>query len=244
MPHVPPALLARLKSDEAGALQMFLEDVQRELGSLYRDEVADHHEARGDDAVIFGMKLWHHLWFRLENRYFDNPLIKVVSTNRSWQVQIGPLRIGIYKLGELITDDILGRFPDNSPTKRAYAERNDIQLSMFEDNDFEEALPKSERSWRLNNLTISHFGNPRDGFAKWYFGAQTGAGASQRWDWIERQDMPNDEYGDGAKIIEIRAKSPKSPTSDSIVPFSERPIDDVPVTPRTTPLNVPTDPNE
>jgi hypothetical protein len=224
---LPPSLLQRLSSDDRAALERFVAGTSAELVRLYRDEVRDHREARGDDAQLFGLKLWKHLWFRLSDLFFDDPVVAIVSQDGSWCALIGPIRVGVYKLGELEGDDISCRFPDNSPTKRSYGSRNAGQWLLFEMAD--EESPATDPIWEYNQLTIGHFGNPRDGFQKCYVGAYVGVEADEHWAWTRRQPVGDDGELGGDLIVMPR--TPYGSDGAAVRPFDEQPVEDIEVEP-------------
>ncbi len=210
------ALAARLEPIHREALTRFLVVADETLAAVYTANVADHHETRGDDAQLFGLKVWKHEWYALEQALIDDPVITLVALNGSYEVQIGPLRIGVYGIGDFAHEDVHQCFPDTSPTKRAFGEAN--QLRLF---DLATVEPPIERSaYILNSLTLGHFGNPREGLVKWYLGAWTlDELGNKRWAWIERQDEP----GQGVHPL---------PTRPPVVPFNERPSQALKVRPR------------
>lgn len=156
--------------------------------------------------------------FRITARLENDEVVAVVHTNGSYSVRIAEVSIGVYKLGDHVDDDIHGSFPDPSPTKRAYAERNRAQLALF-DAEPDSPLPEEAR-YALTELIVAHFGNPRDGFAKWYAGAPTtDERGIRRWAWISRQDVP------GEAVV-------SEPERPPMVPFDAREVEDVSVRPR------------
>ncbi len=218
MVNLPEQLLDRLSESDALALKRAVQIVGEELHANYRANVADHREARGDNAQLFGMKIWVHGRFRLEGRFEDDPEVRIVDVNGSYCLRIGPLSVGVYKVGDLLDDDVHHRFPDTSTTKRSYGERNRDQLTLFEASGL--APPVDEAAYALNDLTIAHFGNPREGLVKWYAGAFVADELGRlRWAWLARQ---------GLEGLGANQESPSPP----IVPFSEREVEDFQIAPR------------
>lgn len=132
----------------------------------------------------------------------------------------GPFRIGAYKLGRAIDDNIFDSIPEGSERKRSYGEDNieQLQLSLLPRGPLPE-LDAQDR-YSLNNLVFGHFGNPTDGLAKWYVGAFLRLqGGESGWAWVERQEPP----GEGELAV------PERPV---IPPFSERATEDLVVRPR------------
>jgi len=218
MPVLPPELLERLSDEYSAALQRAVKVVGEELAANYRVNADDHKESRGDTARLFGMKIYEHQRFRLEGRFDDDTVICLDESNGSYSLLVGPLRIGVYKVGNLASEDIQYRFPEGSPTKLGYGERNQDQLTLF-DAPAEGPLP-AEAAYALNDLTIAHFGNPRERLVKWYIGAFVADQQNRlRWAWVRRQDV------DGLRVRPTRPR-------ESIVPYSERKPEDLTVAPR------------
>jgi hypothetical protein len=219
-------LLAALDQDERDALIRALEVLEKELPNLYAAEVADHREARGDDGQLFGMKIWTHGWFRYEGLFGDDPIIRVLRNQGSWELSIGRVRVGIYRQGSSVDHSVYNGIPcADSDAKRSYGERNEAQLELFED------LPVEAReSCALLDLTVVHFGNARDGLVKWYVGAQAPPGA---WAWVTR--LPLAEADSDAGMVDQPPVVPLRPTG-GVVPFDQRPVEDIDVRPRIQPL--------
>jgi len=189
MAILPSDLLQRLTKDEAAALIRAIDAIGEELAIVYATNVADHREARGDNSQLFGLKVWVHGRHRATLRFEEDDVVRVVDANGSYSILVPPLSIGVYKLGDSVHDDVRACFPDKSPTKRAYGERNRAQLTLF-DPEMTSPLPR-EATYGLNELIVGHHGNPRDGLVKWYVGAYVIDSAGHpEWAWIERQDMP------------------------------------------------------
>jgi len=207
--------------------------IGQELADLYRDEVADHREARGDNGQLFGMKLWVHGWFRYEELFADDADVRVVAENGSWALHIGRLRVGIYRQGGHVNDDVHHDIPHaDSEMKRSYGISNAAQLALFE-GDLGRPTLDDESIAALRQLTITHFGNSRDGLVKWYLGAQSQPG---RWGWVIRQpDAEARRDDDGGVVTPIRPVKPRTP-GGAIVPFDQRAIQDVDVTPHVQPM--------
>lgn len=202
----------------ATALRRALVGIGEELAAVYAADVDDHSEARGDNAQLFGLKVWVHGRYRNVLRFEDDPDVLVVDNNGSYAIRVKQFSVGVYKLGDTINDDIHACFPDASPTKRAFAERNRLQLSLF-DATPASPLPAAVR-YACNELIVGHFGNPRDGMAKWYIGASLvdELGRSS-WAWVERQDL---------KGIAARPTRTREP----IIPFSAREAEPLDLRPR------------
>jgi hypothetical protein len=218
MPSIPSPLASRLDAVQYAALERLLAATDGALRDVYRANVADYRETRGDDAQLFGLKVWKHLWYALRQTLADDQDIVFVATNGSYEIQIRPLRIGAYGLGHFADEDVHQRFPDSSPFKRAFGEANQLRLFAVETVE----PPTDESGYALNSLTLGHFGNARDGLVKWYLGAWTVTDlATKRWAWIERQDGAEEDveplptrppvvpFGDQPReVLEVRARKP------------------------------------
>jgi hypothetical protein len=189
MAELPLQLLARLGQQPAAALLSAVDAIGEELAAVYAVNVADHRESRGDNAQLFGLKVWVHGDFRITGRLEDHADATVVHSNGSYRIEVGPVSVGVYKLGDTADEDIHECFPDTSPTKRSYAERNGAQLKLF-DQEPASPLPPEVR-YGLDDLIVGHFGNSRDGMVKWFVGAPTtDEQGVRRWAWISRQPEP------------------------------------------------------
>ena len=86
---------------------------------------------------------------------------------------------------------------NGSATKKAYAKRNQAQLQLFPFEAVEG--PEPEQAFELNDLWVSHFGNPREQLVKLYVGAPSLDDADRKqWAWQRRIDAPSGG-GDGAR---------------------------------------------
>jgi hypothetical protein len=217
-------LLERLSAAESAALHRLVAVIEETLRSVYREAMLDHQESRGDDAQLFGFKVYKHARYALMQAVADDPDIHFVEHNGAYYLAIGPLRIRVDLLGHFAHEDVLATFPDASPTKQAVG-RSNAQQMRFEMPETE-PVP-DEAAFALNALTFGHFaltfghfGNAREGLVKCYVGAWTELQAGRKaWAWIERQDDSGEDV------------APLSPTSP-IVPFHERLADAVSVRPR------------
>ncbi|MDQ2760185.1 MAG: hypothetical protein M3Y17_07050 [Actinomycetota bacterium] len=85
MAELPSQLLARLDADDAAACLRTIDAVGEELAAVYAANVNDHREARGDNAVLFGMKVWVHGDFRITGRLEDDKRAKGRAQQRLLQ---------------------------------------------------------------------------------------------------------------------------------------------------------------
>jgi hypothetical protein len=216
--RISEALRARLSRAEVAALERLLAGLDELLPRIYREALIDYQESRGDDAALYGLRVYKHLRFALTTFADRDPDIMFLEPNGSYVLAVGPLRLRVDSLGHFVNEDVLGCFPDNSPTKQAVGRRNLLQLRF----EMPEADPVPDQAaFNLNALTAGHFGNPSEGLVKWYLGAWTETETGGRtWVWIERQD---EDRGEQAAPL-----APRVP----IVPFNERAADIVSVQPR------------
>jgi hypothetical protein len=218
MPNLPSGLASRLNPDERKALERFMRLALVALERVYAFNVEDYRESRGDDAALFGLKVWKHLWYALEQDLLEDAQVQLVEMKGTYEVRIGPLRIGVYGLGHSGSDDVLQRFPDTSPSKRNFGEENQLRLFRLEQVE----APPDESSFALDSLTLGHFGNARDGFIKCYLGAWVvEASGLHHWAWIERIGEP----GEGLEPLPVRPP---------VTPFSDQPREALEVRPRTS----------
>jgi hypothetical protein len=216
---IPPQLSTRLATAEQSQLVKLLDEVAQFMPRVYQAAVLDHQESRGDDSALFGLRVYKHLRHEAIGVAIADPRIGVVEPNGSYELLIGPLHLRIDVLGHSVHDDVLGCFPDNSPTKMAVGESNLNQMRL----DFPEVdVAPTVADYDLNCLTIGHFGNPREGLVKWYLGAwrNTPTGG-RRWAWINRQDA-----------VAQAASSDPYPARETVLPFRQRTPDVVEVRPR------------
>jgi hypothetical protein len=217
MSSIPTSLLKRLTPVEADALRRLCDAVATILDRVYREALLDHQESRGDDAQLYGFRIYKHVRFSVMQVVADDQAIQFVEENGAYFLRIGPLRVRVDSLGHFAHEDVRSAFPDASPTKQSIGRSNFLQL-RFELPELDPAPAGS--AYSLNALTIGHFGNPREGLVKWYLGAWTELdGGGRTWAWIERQD----DAGDEAEPLPVRSP---------LVPFDERKADDVAVRPR------------
>jgi hypothetical protein len=215
---IPFELTARLDADEQSHLVALLASVEESLPRVYRNAVLDYQESRGDDSALFGLRVYKHLRHEGSGFVAGRRGIQFAEPNGSYEIVIGPLHIRIDGLGHSRHDDVLLCFPDSSPTKAAVGESNYQQLQL----DFAQVgRTPTAADFSLNHLTVGHFGNPREGLAKWYFGAwRTTEAGGREWVWIRRQDAVAD------------ALTPSLAPREPVVPFSRRTADVVSLRPR------------
>lgn len=216
----PVQLEQRLSREELAALYWAASMVVDAAGQAYGDAVADHHEAKGDEAQLFGNSVKTRHRFQVERRIEGQPL--VVVEDLGWNIhrlRVGPLRIKSYKLGEFIDDDIHRRFPG---PKGGYTAGSDgihrEQMGLFSLSP--KSLIDPSEATLGNDLIFGHFGNPREGLVKHYLGALGVDDQDRRyWAWVERQDQQS-----GA--------SERESQRPSFAPFDQRPAAGLLVNPK------------
>jgi hypothetical protein len=218
---LPQRLEERLGAEGFAELSDVVDAIGEELALVYEQTVEDQREARGDNSQVFGLRIWTRGEFRIEGRFEGSTQAKVLKYKGSYKVVAGTISIGIYKVGHSVDDDVHASFPDESPTKREYADANRRQLTIF-DCEVDSPLPPAVR-YALDELVVAHFGNPRDGLVKWYVGAMITDDQEQHsWAWVEKQDLPGE------------SKQP-APLRPSLAPFDSRQTPPLRVTPRQRP---------
>jgi len=206
---IPDRLRARLGDDRADRLAELLLTVERTLQHVYEIDATGHDPDIGDNATLFGQKIWHHSWFALEHELESWEDVKVTCEENSFRLRIWELTIAVYKVGDTEADSLHDVNFNGSATKKSYAKRNQAQLQLF---PFE-AVERSERdhAFELNDLWVAHFGNPREQLVKLYVGAPSLDETDRKeWAWSRRIDKP-DHGGDGSR-------QPVAPA-----PFGDRP---------------------
>lgn len=218
-PKLPPKLIGRLDTADASALDRLIRESGPLLRGVYERNVADHVEARGDDAQLFGLKNYKHARHGFAERFADDDLIHFdTRPDGSYEILVGPFRIRVDSLGDFAHEDVLTRFPDHSPAKRSFAAANQLRLFSVD----EDRVAPSEGAELLNCLTIGHLGNPREGLVKWYVGAWTHDRQGRPyWAWIERQDLDDGN-------VPVEPLTPREP----LTPYYERPRAALNVEPR------------
>jgi hypothetical protein len=210
MVELPPQLIKNLSFPEAQLLRRVLGVVGEELDAVYRAAVR-HHRPR-DNATIFGQRTWVHSWAALEDRRDELGEAEVIEHKNSSYLRVGRLKVGIHKLGHGADDDIHSCFPEGSDTKRSYGQNNSLQLALFDSTP--DSPLAEDAAFALRELTIGHFGNPKEGLVKWYVGAYIYDDAGRpRWAWITRQKAP-------------------AATPPPVTPYSEKQPEPVEVPPR------------
>lgn len=205
---IPAPLRARLGDARAARLEELLLLTERVLRRVYKMDAKDHDPDIGDNANLFGQKIWHHGWFALERELKDWDEVTVTREDNSFRIRMWMLTIAVYKVGNLESESIFDVDFNGSTTKKGYAERNSQQLRLFSPDAFTE--PEDEYAFKLNDIWIAHFGNPRDQLVKLYVGAPARDEAiNNKWAWQRRIDSP--EGGE-------RTRQPVEPQ-----PFDERP---------------------
>src|SRR5262245_45167168 len=99
MPTLPSPLLTRLSPSDRAALDGLLCILDHTLRDVYREAVLDHQESRGDDAQLFGFKVYKHARFALTHATEADDDVHVLEHNGAYCLAIGPLRVRVDSLG-------------------------------------------------------------------------------------------------------------------------------------------------
>jgi hypothetical protein len=191
---IPDRLRARLGDVRADRLIELLLTIERVLGRVYEMDATAHDPDIGDNANLFGQKIWHHGWFALEQELEGWEDVNVTSEENSFRIRIWELTIAVYKVGDSDGDSIYDVNFNGSATKKAYAKRNQAQLQLFPFEAVEG--PEHEHAFEVNDLWVAHFGNPRDQLVKLYVGAPSLDDSDHKeWAWYRRIDRPGDRGG-------------------------------------------------
>jgi hypothetical protein len=186
---IPDRLRARLGDERADRLEELLLTAERVLRDVYKMDAKDHDPDIGDNANLFGLKIWHHGWFALEHELEGWPDVRITHEDNSFRIRIWDLTIAVYKVGNSGADSIYDVNFDGSATKKAYAERNKAQLQLFPIEAIR--TPEVDEAFALNDLWVAHFGNPREQLVKLYVGAPSLDESDHRqWAWCRRIDAP------------------------------------------------------
>jgi hypothetical protein len=205
---LPEPLRQRL-GEFADLLTAVVGRIEGALEQVYEMDARDYDPSVGDNAQLFGLKIWHHGWFAIEEALYGLDGVFISHEDNSHRIHIGPLTIAVYKGGDDELDSIYDVNFNGSATKRQYVERNQLQLFSFDDV----VVPVEERAYDLNTLWVVHFGNPRDMLVKLYLGAPSGAAEEQEgWAWHRRVDTPGAGGGGGGeRVPEVPPSFDKQP---------------------------------
>lgn len=104
-PKPPTVLTGRLDPADASALDRLVRQSGPLLHRVYQRNVADHVEARGDDAQLFGLKNYKHARYGLAERFADDDRIHFdTRPDGSYEILVGPFRIRVDSLGDFAHD--------------------------------------------------------------------------------------------------------------------------------------------
>jgi hypothetical protein len=191
---IPDPLRRRLGDERADRLAELLRLIERVLHDVYRMDSRAFDPSIGDNAQLYGLGIWHHGWYALEQTFEDWPEVTVTHEDNSYRIRIWELTLAVYKGGDVAEESIYEVNLNGSTTKKSYAKRNQAQLQLFSPDDL--AAPEEERSVDLNGLWVVHFGNPRDQLVKLYVGAPTYDDLDHKqWAWYRRIDTAGDGGG-------------------------------------------------
>src|SRR4051812_24273323 len=94
---LPAALRARLGDERANRLCELLRVIRDELARVYAMDARDHDPDVGDNANLFGQKIWHHVWFAPEHALEDWPEVRITCDDHSYRIRIWQLTVAVYK---------------------------------------------------------------------------------------------------------------------------------------------------
>jgi len=184
---IPKPLRDHLGDETADLLGDVVRIVERALDQVYEMDARAYDPSVGDNAQLFGLGIWHHSWFAIEEALETVEGVVVSHEDNSHRIQLGDLTIRVHKGGDDEVDSIYDVDLDGSATKRESVDRNQTQLFSFDDI----VVAVDERAYELKTLWIPHFGNPRDGLVKLYLGAPSrDAEDHNEWAWHRRIDEP------------------------------------------------------
>src|SRR3954453_15139360 len=104
--RIPAPLRVRLTSSDLEALERLLTAVADLLPRIYREALLDYQESRGDDAALYGLRVYKHLRFALALLADRDAEIVFSEPNGSYVIAIGPLRVRVDSLGHLAHQDV------------------------------------------------------------------------------------------------------------------------------------------
>jgi hypothetical protein len=184
---IPQALRDHLGDETVDLLGDVVRIVERALDQVYEMDSRAYDPSVGDNAQLFGLGIWHHGWFAIEEALEAVEGVAISHEDNSHRVHLGELTVFVYKGGDDEVDSIYDVNLNGSATKREYVDRNQTQLFSLDDI----VVAVDERAYELKTLWIAHFGNPRDGLVKIYLGAPSrDAEDRNEWAWHRRVGEP------------------------------------------------------
>jgi hypothetical protein len=198
---IPQRLRERLGDTRAERLAELVQLIEGVLRRVYEMDAMDHDPGVGDNATLFGQKIWHHTWYALTHELEEWDDVRVTCERNSFRIHIWNLTIAVYKVGSTALDSIYDVNFDGSATKKADAKRNQEQMQLFSFEDVERSEP--DHVFRLNDLWVAHFGSPREQLVKLYLGAPSLSLFDQKeWAWYRRVDTPGDAGGGARQPVQ------------------------------------------
>jgi hypothetical protein len=215
---IPEPLRERLGEEEARRLGEIILIVERALRQVYEMDARAYDPTVGDNLQLFGLGIWHHGWFAIEEALDGVDGVVVSHEDNSHRIHLGKLTLAVYKGGDYESETIYDVDLNGSATKRDYVARNQLQLFSFD--EIERSIPTL--AYELNTLWIVHFGNPRDELVKLYLGAPSrDADDRKEWAWYERVDRGGNGGGGGERIPEMPPSFDEQPEPEIALELEE-----------------------
>jgi hypothetical protein len=194
---IPEPLRRRLGDERADRLAELVCVVERELRHVYEMDSRAFDPTVGDNSQLFGLGIWHHGWFFIDQVLEDWPEALVTHEDNSHRIRVFGLTLAVYKGGDLVEESIYEVNFNGSATKKQYARENQLRLFPLESVE----RPEDETAFDLTELWLVHFGNPREGFVKLYIGAPTFDELDRPcWAWYRRVDEGGPGGGGGERV--------------------------------------------
>lgn len=85
---IPEPLRTRLGEDRAARLGEVVLLIERVMRRVYAMDAKDHDLDIGDNATLFGQKIWHHGWFALEQELNGWSEVTITREDNSFRIRI------------------------------------------------------------------------------------------------------------------------------------------------------------
>lgn len=199
---IPGPLRQQLGDEFADRLGQVIEVIERVLCQVYEMDARAYDPSVGDNAQLFGLGIWHHGWFAIEEALDGWDGVVISHEENSHRIHIADLTLAVYKGGDNEDDSIYDVNLDGSATKRGYVARNQLRLFSLD----EILRPIQDRAYELRTLWLVHFGSPREQLVKLYLGAPSrDANGHDEWAWYSRVDTPGGGGSGGERIPDAPA---------------------------------------